>query len=150
MYEGKHRPQHYTLTITDDQYPELNAPKRTQEEFNNVLAAKLPIVLASAGAYTDTVSELNNLQQYPLPETKELIALLSQTSRLEKLEAVQRQQLAEIAQLRQRSTSLVAEWYQSQVLDSSDRWSLWEDRMLHAEQTIRRKEVAKAREEEGV
>lgn len=94
------------------------------------------------------VSSLNTLQQYPLPESRELITLLNQASRLDKLEAIQQQQLAEIAQLRQRSTALVAQWYQAQVLDSSERWSLWEERLLHSEQTVRRKEIAKAREED--
>ena len=150
MYACEYRPPTRELTTTDDQYPDLNAPKRPERGSDDVLAAKLSIVLASATTYTNMVSQLSNLQQYPLPETKELIALLSQTSRLERLEAVQRQQLAAIAQLRQRSTALVAEWYQSQVLDASERWSSLENRMLHAEKTMRRKEAARAREDEDV
>lgn len=105
-------------------------------------------MLSSATTYADTVSKLTTLQQYPVPDTKELVPLLSQRSRLEKFEAVKSNHLAEIQDLRQRSIALVAEWYQRHVLQSSEQWSSWEKRMLQAERTVRRREAAKARDKD--
>lgn len=136
------------LTAIEADYPEIASNKQKDETLAAASAAKLPIVLASAAAYTDTVSRLNTLQQYPMADTKELVSLLSQRSRLEKFEAVQNEQLADIQDLQQRSIVLVAEWYQRHVLHSSEQWSSWEARMLEAEQTVRRRDAAKARDQD--
>lgn len=136
------------LTLPDQDHPELSTSEHdTATASKEALEAKLPIVLSSAAAYPKMVSSLTTLQQYPISDSKELNTLITLSPRLDRFEAVQTAQLQQIHDLRHRSTNLAANWYERHVLESSDQWASWEERMMHVEQCVRRKETARAREE---
>lgn len=116
----------------------------------DTLAKKLPIVLSSASAYSDAVSKLTTLQQYPLSDLKELARLLGLRPRLAKFEAIQVQQAQQVEGLRRRSASIIYQWQKGHVLGSNQDWVSTEERLMAVEQAVKRKESARAREESDV
>lgn len=96
------------------------------------------------------VSNLTTLREYSLPNAGELSQLLSIHSRLERFESVQDSQMEEISRLRQQSILLIQHWYENHILQASQDWSAYEDRLLDAEKSVVREEGTRMRERDGV
>ena len=135
----------------DSQYPEAFDPYSpstgsslpNQSEHLHVLSAYEPLFASAA-------SELTSLENRRFPEGEALVSLIALQPRLQAALEVQESQAAEVEDLKRRSATVLAQWYQTSVIEDGEQWAEWERRLVRVEQQVRRAEAAKGREEAPV
>ncbi|TKA78442.1 hypothetical protein B0A49_01129 [Cryomyces minteri] len=107
------------------------------------------IILASAPLFPTTSSRLSSIiNDTPIPDAASSATLVSLQPRLTDLELRrQEEQAQEIAELRKRSAKVLERWYELSALGAGECWSEWEGRLAAVEQSVRREENARTREE---
>ncbi|KAK5015405.1 nuclear distribution protein RO10 [Cryomyces antarcticus] len=106
------------------------------------------IILASAPLFPTTSSRLSSIiNDAPIPGAASSATLVSLQPRLTDLELRQEEQAQEITELRKRSAKVLERWYELSVLGAGECWSEWEGRLAAVEQSVRREETARTREE---
>lgn len=110
-------------------------------------AALASIVLAHAQSYELMHKQLGIVSDLALPSPAALVPLVELQTRIDSTEARQNQLSLQVASLRSRSASLLESWYTSGVLDMSEQWTDWEERLRDIEILVRRLEAAKKRED---
>ncbi|KAI9719555.1 MAG: hypothetical protein M1812_003325 [Candelaria pacifica] len=108
------------------------------------------IVLASAPMYPTTASRMTSIQDMPIPSAKASASLITLGPRIEKLQSLQDAQSKELAELRRRSATVLERWYTIGVLSGGECWAEWEGRTMLVEQSLRRHEAEKAREDREI
>ncbi|KAI9672622.1 MAG: hypothetical protein M1831_000057 [Alyxoria varia] len=111
-----------------------------QSEHLHVLSAYEPFFASAA-------SELTSLENRQVPQGDALVPLIALQPRLQNALAVQETQAAEVEELKRRSATVLAQWYQNSVIEDGEQWAEWERRLVKVEQQVRRAEAAKYREE---
>lgn len=134
------------MLMSVDVKQELLLPSRSLDggDTSITTADKFAIVSASKSGFLRTASSLTELKECPFPNTDVFGQLLAYEQRLTKTEAQQHELDVLVAELRLRSANVAAQYYQKVILGGGEQWLDWEERLVHIEQKIRRKEVSQA------
>ncbi len=82
-----------------------------------------------------------------MPDAIALASLIALRPVLAKVQSTQESQERELEELRDRSATVLAQWYEKQVLQGGEQWSEWEERMASMEQDLRRRERNRSMDE---
>jgi len=110
-------------------------------------ANKTAVILATASSFYAAQSNLSSLEGIKLEDASTLVPLAAMHQSLIRAQAAQQDQENEVGELRERTAILLARWHQEAVLTRGERLVDWEERLLDVEKTIRRREVARARDD---
>lgn len=104
-----------------------------------VLSHSQPLQLLSA--------QLTSLQNQNIPESSHLAKIIGLQSRMTKIQEKQELQNAQVVEMRSRSAETLQSWYQHGLMDMSEHWADWEERLRDVEILVRRNEAAVKRDQ---
>lgn len=110
-------------------------------------SALASLVLAHAQSYQRMRTQLSSLENVTIQEPAALVPLVDLQPQIEQVAAKQTQLALQVASLRARSAKLLETWYTQGVLNMSEHWADWEERLRDVEILTRRMEAAKKRED---
>lgn len=108
------------------------------------------LVLSHTPSYHATAARLTSLNDLPVPNASSSVSLITIEPRIQTATERQERQQAELGEIRQRSVEIISRWYELGIVGMGDCWSEWESRLMTAEAQVRRAEVKKKRDMEGL
>lgn len=108
------------------------------------------MVLAHSSLYQVSSANLTLLRDIPLPEPASSTKLVELEPRIQAAETKQLAHIQAVNELSIRSGKALESWYEDGVLNMSEHWADWEERLREIEILVRRNEAVKRRETEGM
>ncbi|KAJ8607502.1 hypothetical protein MRB53_040274 [Persea americana] len=125
-------------------HAEANASARAMKP--SVLAE---IMLSHAEPLQRLSTQLTSLQSQSVPDSSHLVKIINLQSRMTSIQEKQERQNEQVVELRSRSAEALKTWYQNGLMDMSEHWADWEERLRDVEILVRRNEAA-AKRDQGV
>ncbi|KAF2104471.1 nuclear distribution protein RO10 [Rhizodiscina lignyota] len=131
-------------------HPEIfeSASSATKQDEPDV-STKFSVVITEAPSFPSAVSQLTQLNDLPIPPTKDFTNMIASLPRMAAIHERQSEQEKEISELRKRSALLLLKWHELFVLGQGRCWAEWDGRLKKAEIKVRREEVRKEKEVEA-
>jgi hypothetical protein len=108
------------------------------------------MVISEAPQFPATASQLTSLVDLPVPSSEAFANMIALQPRMAEAAERQVRQQLEISELRKRTALLIMRWHEILILSQGRCWVEWDDRLRKSERAIRREEVRREREEQGI